>query len=263
MSLFSRKPDIDPELLERMKGQSGSVGYLQGPSGCGKTHKAFGLACACAAAVGGKVMIYDPMDDCRAYHEGSKLYYINRVNETSGEERQYYCDMLDFYRYRVIRHAGICAGEFFNDFSRVVSNKNRRGMYGAFLVDESAVARNEKGFLETMLPLVRNVRGFAVITGQRWMATPPQVRALARYRIVWRSSDYTGDSEIESLSNDGEFQFTQPMSGDMPESERNYHCVYYGPGGPEHRVFNPYTDGHPDWTILPALPTTIRPMMVV
>ena len=264
MAWFPRKSLLEPDSLRRMEGLSGAAAYLQGPSGCGKSHKAFGLGVACAAVVNGFVLIYDPTGDMGAYHIGSQRYYEQECdNAETPEDREYAATMLDFYRYRVIRHAGRNADKFFDDFAEIVGDgESKPTIYGAVIVDESALARKQRELLETLGPLARNAKVFLIVTGQRWMATPPQIRAITRYRIPWNCGDTTGDPELEQLKSSG-FEFTKPMSAKMPASERWYHCVFYGREGAEHRAFNPYLAPHPDWSILPAYPTIVRAMRVV
>lgn len=248
---------MSDKLQERAKGLSGAaIGFI-GPSRCGKSFQATATAIASAMLVGGMCLAYDPAGDITEYVNGYRKGAVNaldsaRRNDAPVWRTRYLARRLDFLRTNVRTYRGRDAHRIFDTISDVIGDGSPHSeFYGSVLIDETALAREEIGFIESMAPLFGNAGIIGYYTSHRWMGGPPKLRAITRYRVLWRGSDFTGDTELEYLSRDGEFQFSPVMSGLNP-SEQTYHGVYYGPNGPEHREFNPCTHVRPDWLLLPA-----------
>ena len=130
----------------------------------------------------------------------------------------------------------------------------------SLLIDEGAVARKESPILESVGPLARNLKGIVYVTGHRSMAMPPAIRAVRRATVLWRSSDGTGDEELEKvIASFPDFQYSPVMGEVKHDKDKWYRGIRYLPTGPQPFAFNPYIHRMPDWMLLPALPTAVTP----
>lgn len=258
---------MSDRLQERARGLNGAATGFIGPSGCGKSYQATATAIASAMLIGGMCLAYDPSGDISQYVTGYRngaVEALNRARESDApvSRTRILARRLDFLRTNVRVYRGRDAHRIFDVISGVIGDgKPHTEFYGSVLIDETALAREEIGFIESMAPLFRNAGIKGYYTSHRWMGGPPKLRAITRYRVVWQGADYTGDSELEHLSRDESFQFSPVMSG-LDPSEQTYHGVYYGPNGPEHRSFNPCTHVRPDWLLLPAPLALAKPMVL-
>jgi hypothetical protein len=160
--------------------------------------------------------------------------------------------------------------EIYRDAQECFDRVEYVGVYGnddgrpcsSILVDEGAIARKQSDILAEIGPLARNYRGIVYITAHRGMAVPPQIRSVLRAKLLWRSSDMTGDEteEREVASIEG-FQYS-PVMGDTPPEEQYFRGIRYTPIGVEAFEYNPNLAKRPDWMLLPALPTTARPRTI-
>ena len=255
-------------LQERAKGLSGAaIGFI-GPSRTGKSFQATATAINSSMVTGGTCLCYDPAGDISQYVEGYRngardALDAARRNGASVSRTKYLARRLDFLRTNVRVYRGRDARRIFDVIGDVIGDgKPHSEFYGSVLIDETALAREEIGFIESMAPLFGNAGIIGYYTSHRWMGGPPKLRAITRYRVVWQGADYTGDDELEYLTRDDSFEFSPVMSG-LPPSEQTYHGVYYGPRGPEHRTFNPCTEVRPDWLLLPAPLVRAKAMKLV
>lgn len=250
MSSAIVKESTGQSLEERQSGLAGSWVWYQGPSRCGKSHEAVIVAIVSAMAVGGECLMYDPAGDIASYVAGYRRYQELKLNEQRGEARVKTAKRLDFLRDNVSVFSGRNAAGIFDVITDVIGDGlSHNGAFGSVLIDEGSVARTNPQFLELTAPLFGNAGILGVATGQRWMAVPPQVRGIVRFRCLWRSSDYTGD-ELPKVEG---FRFSPVMSDpNLTDDEREYRGLYSGVEGPEPRSYNPTRERRPDWLILPA-----------
>jgi hypothetical protein len=257
----------------RQQGLTGSVIVAQGQSGTGKTHLLTDCWLKSAMLFGGCAFAIAPVDDIYFNVESYRIGYERKLNSLRKDKRTVErgdainnaMRCLDFMRDNVLifRDAQECfdaVTSYVNDAPD--SERNSGKPQFSLFVDEGAIARKESQVLDYIGPLARNLRGIVYLSAHRSMAMPPQIRAVRRAVILWRSSDGTGDDDIDNMiqSTPG-FQFS-PVMGDTEESQRFYRGFRFMPEGPQYFQFNPYTEAMPDWMLLPALPTGIKPRIL-
>jgi hypothetical protein len=248
--------------LERQRGLSGSVILAKGPSGTGKTEELVKCWLSSGLLTGGLCIALAPTNDVKANVRGYQLGYLDRMDGASSRvERAKYGRIVDYLRghVEVYDDASDCFGRI-RDVAGHITNDGRPLF--SLLVDEGAVARKESDILATIGPLTRNLCGICYITVHRGMAVPPQIRSVLRAKLLWRSSDYTGDEqeEKEVASIEG-FQYS-PVMGSTPKEEQFFRGIKYTPEGPASFEYNPHNKKRPDFMLLPALPTTVRPKTI-
>ncbi len=268
------KEQIDA-MRARQKDVNGSVVFFQGNSGTGKSYEAEEAWLKSGMEHGGACIAYDPTGDIQCNINSYLLGYERKVDRLRSEYRWHQfrdtpevkkaLNVQDFLRNNVICCSGMSAEDCFNEVERFVGRENPSGFpQFALLIDEGAAARKNVGFLETLVPLMRNLKGKAFITAHRSMAIPPQVRSVLSGRVLWYSSDGTGDealeNEIRSIAEkQGKpFQFSPVMGRTKPEDQW-YRGIRYGADGPEAFEYNPNLHKRPDWILLPGNPTRVQP----
>jgi len=182
------------------------------------------------------------------------------MDSTSGAARDKSARVVDYLRgnVEVYREAGECFDRIADIASEI---KSGRPLF-SLLVDEGAVARKESDILAAIGPLTRNLCGICYITVHRGMGVPPQIRSVLRAKILWKSSDMTGDEQEErEVASIPGFQYSPVMASTPPE-EQFFRGIRYMPEGPVSFEYNPNTARRPDWLLLPALPTTVRPKVL-
>ena len=217
---------------------------------------------------GGACFALAPVGDTHANVMSYKYGYQRKLdairarkgwNAPETEEERHAIKALDFLRDMVSIYRD--PGECFKAVAEYAEGDPGDGSpQFSLLIDEGAVARKESPILESVGPLARNLKGIVYITGHRSMAMPPAIRAVRRATVLWRSSDGTGDEELERIIDSiPGFQYS-PVMGEVKDvRDKVYRGIRYLPTGPEPFAFNPYTQRMPDWMLLPALPTAITP----
>jgi len=245
----------------RQRGLSGSVIVAQGQSGTGKTHLLTECWLRAGMLFGGACFALAPVQDVTANLASYRIGYERALDKARRDKtplvEKHAVRCLDFLRNQVVvfRDPQECL-EAIEEYATVSSDGRPQF---SLLFDESAVARRESPILETLGPLARNLRGIVYLTGHRSMALPPAMRAVRRATVVWRSSDGTGDDELdEAIRSCPDFKYS-PVMGDTPKAQQYYRGIRYTATGPEAFEFNPNLTGYPDWMLLPALPTAVRP----
>jgi len=210
---------------------------------------------------GGACFALAPVQDVNANVVSYTIGYQRALDKARREKRpkvaEHAARCLDFLRTQVAIFSD--PSECLDAIERYAEVSSDGRPQFSLLFDESAVARRESPILETLGPLARNLRGIVYLTGHRSMALPPAMRAVRRATVVWRSSDGTGDEELErAIASIPGFKYS-PVMGEVPKEERFYRGIRYTANGPEFFEFNPHFTGFPDWMLLPALPTAIEP----
>lgn len=245
----------------RQRGLSGSVVVAQGQSGTGKTRLLTESWIRAGMLFGGACFALAPVQDVDANVASYRIGYQRALDRARHEKKpkvaEHAIKCLDFLRTQVVvfRDPVECL-DAIGQYAEVTADGRPQF---SLLFDESAVARRESPILETLGPLARNLRGIVYLTGHRSMALPPAMRAVRRATVVWKSSDGTGDEELErAIASIPGFKYS-PVMGSVPKEERFYRGIKYTANGPEFFEFNPHLTGFPDWMLLPALPTAIEP----
>lgn len=245
----------------RQRDLSGSVIVAQGQSGTGKTRLLTESWIRAGMLFGGACFALAPVQDVEANVTSYRLGYQRALDKARRDKAprtaEHAIKCLDFLRTQVVvfRDPVECL-DAIEQYAEVTADGRPQF---SLLFDESAVARRESPILETLGPLARNLRGIVYLTGHRSMALPPAMRAVRRATVVWKSSDGTGDEELErAIASIPGFKYS-PVMGSVPKEDRFYRGVKYTANGPEFFEFNPHITGFPDWMLLPALPTAIEP----
>lgn len=245
---------------ERQRGLTGSVVLAKGPSGTGKTEELVKCWLSSGLLTGGICLALAPTNDVAANVRSYRLGYARKMDDTKGPGRAKAARIADYLRsnVEVYREAQEC----FDRILDIASGKTDGHPLFSLLIDEGAVARKESDILATVGPLTRNYCGICYITAHRGMAVPPQIRSVLRAKLLWRSSDMTGDETEEKEVNSIEgFQYS-PVMGSTPPEEQFFRGIKYTPEGVEAFEYNPNLTKRPDWILLPALPTTVRPKVL-
>ncbi len=257
----------------RQKDVNGSVVFFQGNSGTGKSHEATEAWLKSGMEHGGACIAYDPVGDIQSNIDSYLLGYQRKVDRLRRENKSIRdsaetigaLKVQDYLRNNVICCPGMSADNAFETVAGYVGESNPTGFPRfALLIDEGSQARKNSGFLESIVPIMRNLHGKAFITAHRSMAIPPQVRSVLSGRVLWYSSDGTGDEalehEIRSIAEkQGKpFQFSPVMGRTKPEDQW-YRGIRYGADGPEAFEYNPNISKRPDWILLPGNPTRVQP----
>lgn len=249
----------------RQRGLSGSVIVAQGQSGTGKTHLLTEAWIRAGMLFGGACFALAPVNDVTANVQSYRIGYTRKLDKAraDGAKRtaEHAAKCLDYLRNQVLifRDPKECF-DAIESYAEISADGTPQF---SMLFDESAVARRESPILDAIGPLARNLRGIVYLTGHRSMAIPPSMRAVRRATVVWKSSDGTGDDELdEAIRNIPGFQYS-PIMGAVKPEERFYRGVKYTAEGPTGFEFNPYLTGFPDWFLLPALPTAIKPRVLI
>lgn len=246
---------------QRQRGLSGSVIVAQGQSGTGKTRLLTECWIRAGMLFGGACFALAPVQDVNANVRSYILGYERALDKARKDKQprneEHAIKCLDFLKEQVVVFSNPreCL-EAIENYATVTSDGRPQF---SLLFDESAVARRESPILETLGPLARNLRGIVYLTGHRSMALPPAMRAVRRATVVWRSSDGTGDDELDAaIASIPEFKYS-PVMGAVEPKDRYYRGIKYEATGPQFFEFNPHLSGYPDWMLLPALPTAIEP----
>lgn len=247
---------------ERQRGLTGSVIVGQGQSGTGKTDELTECWLNAGIMAGSLCVALAPTNDVAANVKSYLLGYIRRVDAKRRNGVFSPCNVteLDFIRDRVLVYQS--PQECFDVIERLgMQGGNGRPQF-SFLVDEGAHSRKDSSLMADIGPLMRNLCGICYITMHRGMAVPPQIRAVTRARLLWRSSDGTGDEELErEIASIPGFEYS-PVMGATPVAEQWYRGIRYTPDGPVSFQYNPNIARRPDYMLLPALPTTVRPRVM-
>lgn len=255
---------------DRQRGLTGSVIIAQGQSGTGKSHIMSECWLKAGMLFGGACFALAPVSDIEANVLSYRLGYEAKLDELRASRRFFEkpspveentARALDFLRecVMVFRDASECFAAI-RDYAEEDPGDGTPQF--SLLIDEGAVARRESHILESVGPLARNLKGIVYVTGHRSMAVPPAIRAVRRATVLWRSSDGTGDEELEAaIAAIPGFKYSPVMSS-VPKSERFYRGIRYTPEGPRQFEFNPYVSPIPDWMLLPALPTAVKPRIL-
>lgn len=249
--------------VERQRGLIGSVVLAKGPSGTGKTEELVKCWLSSGLLTGSTCIALAPTIDVDANVAGYRRGYELLLDKLPlfSKERARVARIVDYLRYNV---------EIYRDAQACFSRVEYVGTHGpddgrpcsSILVDEGAIARKESDILAEIGPLARNYRGIVYITIHRGMAVPPQIRSVLRAKILWRSSDMTGDEaeerEVHSIPG---FEYS-PVMGDTAPEDQWFRGIKYTPTGVEAFEYNPNVSRRPDWILLPALPTTTRPKLI-
>lgn len=253
---------------ERQRGLTGSVVVFQGPSGTGKSHEASECWLNSGMLTGGVCFALAPTSDInsnvRSYLKGYERQVESHRNDNRRNDSEESEKRLEFMRSRVRVYDNV--GECFEAIKGVIAHLGDGRPQFSLLIDEAAVARKESSFLSDIGPLLRNLRGKGYLTLHRGMAMPPQIRAVCSGRVLWRSSDGTGDEElnkeIEAIRVEtGSFEYS-PVMGDTPKEKQFYRGVRYTANGVEKFEYNPNLSRRPDWLLLPSLPTVVSPRVL-
>ncbi len=263
------KEQVDA-MRARQKDVNGSVVFFQGNSGTGKSYEAEEAWLKSGMEHGGACIAYDPTGGIQVNIVSYLLGYQRKVDRLRSEYRWYQfrdttevrkaLDVQDFLRNNVICCSGMSAEGCFNEVEHFVGKDNPSGFpQFALLIDEGAKARENVGFLESVVPLMRNINGKAFITAHRSMAIPPQVRSVLSGRVLWYSSDGTGDEALEKeIASIEGFEFS-PVMGDTEPKDQWYRGIRYTASGPKFFQYNPNLHKRPDWILLPGNPTRVQP----
>jgi hypothetical protein len=246
---------------ERQRGLTGSVIVFQGQSGTGKSDEASECWLSAGMLFGGVCVALAPTRDIQANVKSYLLGYTAQLDRWRADKRrdgsiEVAARKLDFVRENVLVYSD--AVECFERIAELGRVDGGGRPQFSLLIDEGAVARKESDIMGSIGPLMRNLCGIAYITMHRGMAVPPPIRAVLRARVLWRSSDGTGDEDLQAeIDSIPGFKYS-PVMGSTPKEEQWYRGIRYMPEGPVSFEYNPNLERRPDWMLLPALPTSVR-----